>query len=79
MTYHTTITQKGQILIPVELRKILELKVNEKLILEIGENRQEIILKSAVDILDLAGSLSPKRKISSLKAREKFEKNYERI
>jgi AbrB family looped-hinge helix DNA binding protein len=79
MTYHTTITQKGQILIPVELRKILELKVNEKLILEIGENRQEIILKSAVDILDLAGSLSPKRKISALKAREKFEKNYERI
>jgi AbrB family looped-hinge helix DNA binding protein len=79
MTYYTTITQKGQIVIPVELRKMLELKVNEKLILEIGENRQEIILKPAVDILDLAGSLKPKRKISALKAREKFEKNYERI
>lgn len=79
MTYQTTITRKGQITIPKDIRDILRLNEGEKLEIEFEKIKGEIKIKSAPDILDLAGTFKPKKKINVLKAREAMEKNYERV
>lgn len=79
MLYQTTITQKGQIVIPVNIRRILGLIPNQKIMLEVDQEKQEATLKPTQDILDIAGTYKPKKIISALKAREKFEKEYERF
>lgn len=77
MSYQATMTQKGQITIPKEIRKVLKLRPFSKVILEI--NGEEVKIKSAVDILELADKFNPSKKISALKIREKMEKKYERV
>lgn len=79
MTYQTTITRKGQITIPKDIRDILRLDQGRKLEIEFERIKGEIKIKSAPDILDLAGTFKPKKKINVLKAREAMEKNYERV
>ncbi|MEK9135266.1 MAG: AbrB/MazE/SpoVT family DNA-binding domain-containing protein [Patescibacteria group bacterium] len=79
MTYQTTITRKGQITIPKDIRDILRLDEGRKLEIEFERIKGEIKIKSAPDILDLAGMFKPKKKINVLRAREAMEKNYERV
>ena len=77
MTYQTTITKKGQITIPKEIREILELEEGKKLEIEFEKRKGEIKIKPAPDILDLAGTFKPKRKIiNAVKLREKMAKMY---
>ena len=77
MTYQITITSKGQITIPKEIREILKLEEGKKLEIEFGRKRKEIIIKSSPDILDLAGTFKPKRKVeNALRLREKMAKMY---
>ena len=77
MFYQTTITQKGQITIPKEVREVLKLKPSSRVVLELKD--KEVKIKSAPDILEMAGKFKPKRKFSALKLREKMEKEYERF
>ena len=79
MIYEATISQKGQIVIPKKIRDVLGLKTSQKITLELNKKNQEVKLKTGPDILDLAGSIKPKKVISALKTRELFEKNYERF
>ena len=79
MAYQTTITKKGQITIPKEIREILKLQEGKRLDIEFERKKKEIKIKPAPDILDLAGTFKPKRKINVLKAREMMEKYYERL
>lgn len=79
MTYSTTISKKGQITIPKEIREILELDEGKKLEVKLERKKKEIKIKPTPDILDLAGTFKPKKKISVLKAREAMEKEYERV
>ena len=79
MVYQTTITKKGQITIPKEIREILKLQEGKRLDIEFERKKKEIKIKPAPDILDLAGTFKPKRKINVLKAREMMEKYYERL
>ena len=54
--YISTITQKGQVTIPIAIRKQLGLKTGEKIYFE--EKGEDVILKSLSDTVDkLAGSL----------------------
>lgn len=73
----TTVTQKGQITLPKKFRDSLEIKSYGKVIVEATTNYLKVY--PAEDILDLAGSLIPKKRKQSLKARQKIEKNYHRI
>ena len=79
MVYQTTLTKKGQIVIPKKVREMLGLKPAQKLTIEVFPDKKEVRLKPEPDIIDLAGSIKPKKVISALKARELFEKNYGRI
>ena len=79
MSYQTTITRKGQITIPKEIRESLRLKEGEKLEIEFNKKEGLIKLKLLPDILEIAGTFKkPRKRIDILKAREKMEKQYER-
>lgn len=75
--YSATVTQKGQITIPLALRKKFGLKSYGRARLEPGDDFIKIY--SQEDILDMAGTLIPKKKKSVMKAREVFEKRYKRF
>ena len=79
MAYLTTITKKGQITIPKEIREALKLKEGKKLEIEFARKKKEIRVKPVIDILDLAGTFKPKKRINVLKAREAMERRYERV
>ena len=46
MSYSTTLTSKGQVTIPVEIRRKLGLKPGERVLFNIGKNSQVVIEKS---------------------------------
>ena len=46
MSYSTTLTSKGQVTIPVEIRRKLGLKPGERVLFNIGKNNQVVIEKS---------------------------------
>ena len=76
MAYQTTITRKGQITIPKEIREILKLREGKKLQIEFERKKKEIRIKSAPDILDLAGKFKPKKAIDPVKIREIMARMY---
>lgn len=78
MSYQKTVTSKGQVVIPKNVRDFLNIGAGKKITFNINKKRNEVVIKPVSDILDLAGQFKPKKKISALKAREEFEKNYER-
>ena len=61
MTYATTVTQKGQVTIPVNIRNALGLDSSSKLIFSI-EEKKIVAQPVKVDLLSLYGSLKTKRK-----------------
>lgn len=79
MTYQTTITEKGQITIPKDIRDIFELKPFQKIIIDIEKHKKEIRLKPSRDFLEVARKIKIKNKTSVLKAREYLESSYERV
>lgn len=76
--YLATVTQKGQVTVPVDYRRFLGLKTNDKVIFEKKDNY--VLIAKAKSILDLAGSIKPKKniRVDPLEAREYMEKNYRR-
>ncbi len=75
--YAATITQKGQITIPLALREEFGLKLYGKARLEPGDGFIKVYAQE--DILDMAGAFVPKNKKTLMKAREVFEKKYKRF
>ncbi|MFC1623580.1 AbrB/MazE/SpoVT family DNA-binding domain-containing protein [Patescibacteria group bacterium] len=75
--YQTTITSKGQIVVPKYIREVLGVKAGNKLILNLEDNK--VVLEAPKDIVDLAGFFKPKKIKDPLVLRRDFEKNYERI
>lgn len=78
MTSITTVTQKGQVTLPIRLREEFDLKPYDRVRIEKG--RGFIKVHPVEDILDLARKWklkTPKGK-NALKAREWMEKHYKR-
>lgn len=75
----TTVTQKGQITLPKLLRQAVGINKYDKVLVQADKNY--LIVKPTKDILDLAGSLTPKinKNRSPLEARKVLEKSYKRI
>lgn len=78
MLYKTTVSQKGQVVIPQAIRRFLNVDKNNKIVFEMRDDRREVVIKSVPRILDLAGIFKPRKVVSAVKARGKFEKNYAR-
>lgn len=79
MTYQTTVTTKGQMTIPKALRNILGLDEKARRVtVEYQPKDQSIKVKPALDFLEVARRIKPRRKMNVLKAREFMERNYER-
>lgn len=79
MYYLSSITSKGQITIPKEIRDSLKLKPSQKVIFDY-ENKK-LTIKPEKSFREIADEISKEvtNKADVLKARKYFEKNYERI
>lgn len=77
MPFIATVTQKGQITIPKGLREKLAVGKYSRVVLQAGKNFIKVF--PTEDVLDFAGKYQPKEKKPILKAREKFEKQYQRF
>lgn len=75
----STITTKGQVTVPVDFRKMLGLSPSDRVVFE--KKGKDVVIRKAVDILDLAGSLKPKKNksVDPVKAREYMETHYKRV
>lgn len=78
MTYSTTMTQKGQITIPKEVRDAMNFKTSSKIIINFDPKQKKVTVDQAPDLFELAGTFKIKKRINVLKAREAMEKFYER-
>lgn len=77
MNSFTTVTQKGQVTIPAEMRLLLGIRPYGRVGLQVSDGF--IKIKPVEDILDMAGSVSPIKGRSALKSRAWMEKNYKRV
>ena len=68
MIYSTTVTQKGQATIPLEIRRFLGIGPYEKV--AFIKKGNEVILKPAKNFLNLRGSIKTQRKYSDHKANQ---------
>ena len=75
---NTTITTKGQVLIPKRIRDAMGLTPRTTVTIEYDATHKRAILKSGKDIVDLAGTIAPLKGKTVLGAREEYEKNYKR-
>lgn len=75
--YATTVTQKGQITIPLELRNKLGFQKYGKVKLEAAADHVKVYPQE--DILDLAGNHKARKGKNALKAREEMDKGYKRF
>lgn len=75
----TTVTQKGQITIPKQLRDKFGMGKYDKVIVKSAKNYIQI--KPTFDLLDIAGTFHPRKNKnkSALEAREYMEKHYKRF
>lgn len=73
-----TVTQKGQVTIPFEMRNLLGIKPYSKV--KISLYKKAVKLEPTPDILDLVGAFKiPKGAPGILEARELMERNYSRF
>ena len=72
-----TVTQKGQVTIPINIRNFLGLKPYSR----VGFSRMnsKVVLESTPDIMDLAGFIKAPKGANALKAREYMQTHYKRI
>lgn len=73
----TTITQKGQLTIPKNLREKFGIETRDKLFIQ--ESTDHIKIFPTQDILDMAGKFKPKTKKPISAARKELEKRYRRF
>lgn len=66
MMIATTITQKGQVTIPVHIREKLNVKTGQKVVFE--ERGDEVFVKAVPDFLSLMGSVKTTKKYNKQQA-----------
>lgn len=71
MAYSTTVTQKGQVTIPVKFRKRLGLSRGKRVrFVDNPSNAQELILRPVKDFLALKGTFKTTKRYSKKAARK---------
>ena len=72
-----TVTQKGQVTIPIEMRNILGIKPYSKVIVSLSN--RAVKLEPTIDILDFAPIGKAPKGMTALKAREYMQTHYKRV
>ena len=72
MSYIVSITSQGQISIPAKIRKELGLSRKKKALVSVSNNK--MIVEPIADFLEQGGTLKTKKKASSKRVRQAFEK-----
>ncbi len=72
-----TLTQKGQVTIPFEMRKFFGMKPYTKI--AISMTKKSINLEPTLDILDIAPIGRAPKGMNALKAREDMQTHYKRV
>jgi AbrB family looped-hinge helix DNA binding protein len=72
MTYSATITQKGQVTIPIDIRRFFDLKPYQKITFVMTKDK--VSLMPSKNFLNLKGSLQNKIKYSDRNADKKVKK-----
>jgi len=72
-----TVTQKGQVTIPVEMRNILGIKPYSKVVVSVHD--KAVRLEPTFDILDFAPIGKAPKGMNALKAREYMQTHYKRV
>ena len=77
MQFITTVTQKGQITLHKSFRDSFGIMSYDRVSIHKGNGFLKIV--PAKDILDLAGTFEPKKRVPALVARKTFEEKYKRF
>ncbi len=73
MQFTTSVTQKGQATIPVQIRQLLGIKPNTKIVFELNDNK-EVFIKPVTDFFSLKGSVKTNKPFN-ITAMEKAVEN----
>jgi AbrB family looped-hinge helix DNA binding protein len=79
MQYIASVTQKGQVTIPKEIRDEIKIKIRGKVRIEKAKDHVKVYPDDVPNILDLAGKFKVPKGTNVLRAREDMEKNYARF
>lgn len=78
MAHQTTMTKKGQITIPKNIRDTLGLRAGGKLTVSLEKGGRTIAIKPPQDFLAVARGIKTKKKVDPVRVRESLDKRYER-
>jgi len=73
MTLMTTITSKGQVTIPIDIRDKFDFVPGKKIKFQVKDN--DVIIKPVADFIDLMGAFHSKKKYSKAAARRVYIKD----
>jgi AbrB family looped-hinge helix DNA binding protein len=76
-SFITTVTQKGQITLPIAMRKKANIGKNHRV--EVKYHQGKITVEPVLDFFSLAGSIKPVPGKSVMDARAEMEEHYERF
>ena len=68
----TTVTSKGQVTIPLQFRRALNIKPGQKVEFQAKSKKNTLTMKPVKDIFDLEGIFKSNKKYDKKKARETF-------
>jgi len=71
--YTSTVTQKGQVTIPIEIRKMLGFEKGSKV--QFSQENGKVLVRKASDVSSLMGILKSPKKYDQRKAREAIGKD----
>ena len=75
---NTTITSKGQVLIPKHIRDAMGLTPHAAVTVEYDPKGNRALVRTRKDIVDIAGTIRPKVKVrSAIALRKKYEQSHQ--
>lgn len=63
MSQRATVTSKGQVTIPIEVRKALGIRDGDQVLFEVNEAEHAARVRRAPDFLAMAGTIPPRRRL----------------
>lgn len=79
MSYIRTLTQKGQVTLPKELRDFLGIRPTEKVGMFIDAVHGDVRIVAAKKLSSLAGAIRVKKAKNAVALRRQLERSYQRV